>query len=164
MFRQTAARIAGNRRIAPAEFPAGMRRCASVRDYSKGAGIERIECGHAINDDEPVTVELQLHQQLFAKGVDEVGGIGSAAQWQISTRARPSAAKPTSCSWVSKRSNTARSASSIWPVRKSSVRRCASPMVSMPPIHSIDILQIFSRPDRPSVKRRRRKCRLPFFR
>jgi hypothetical protein len=47
--------------------------------YRKGTGVERIECGHAINNDEPVSVELQLHQQLFAEGVDEVGGVGSAS-------------------------------------------------------------------------------------
>ena len=47
--------------------------------YGKGPGIERVECRHAINDDEPVNIELQLHQQLFAEGVDQVGGIGSAA-------------------------------------------------------------------------------------
>ena len=47
--------------------------------YRKGAGVERIECRHAINNDEPVNVELELHQQLFAEGVDEVGGVGSTS-------------------------------------------------------------------------------------
>jgi hypothetical protein len=47
--------------------------------YRKGAGVERIECRHSINNDEPVNVELQLHQQLFAEGVDEVGGVGSTS-------------------------------------------------------------------------------------
>src|ERR1700730_10646730 len=63
------------------EFPAGMlgADAPAFETYGKGAGIERIECRHAINDDEPVNVELQLHQQLFTEGVDEVGGIGSAA-------------------------------------------------------------------------------------
>jgi len=58
---KTAARIAGNGRIAPAEFPSGMlgADAPAFETYSKGAAIERIECRHAINDDEPVNVELQ---------------------------------------------------------------------------------------------------------
>ena len=42
--------------IAPAEFPSGMlgADAPAFETYSKGAGIERIECRHAINDDEPV--------------------------------------------------------------------------------------------------------------
>jgi hypothetical protein len=105
--------------------------------YGKGAGVERIEGWHAINNDEPMNVELQLHQQLFAKGVDEVGGVGSPRTWRISARARATSAKSTSCNWVSKLGNsywTARNASSICPVRKSSVHRCASLMVSMPSV------------------------------
>ena len=71
-FDKTAARVAGNWRIAPAEFPAGMfgADAPAFETYRKGAGVERIECRHAINNDEPVNVELQLHQQLFAEGVD----------------------------------------------------------------------------------------------
>src|ERR1700730_7481644 len=73
--------IAGNRRIAPAEFPAGMlgANAPALQTYSKGARIERIERRHAIDDNEPVHVELQLHQYLVTKGIDEVGGIGSPA-------------------------------------------------------------------------------------
>src|SRR5271165_1157508 len=62
-------------------YPAGMfgADAPAFETYRKGAGVERIECRHAINNDEPVNVELQLHQQLFAEGVDEVGGVGSAS-------------------------------------------------------------------------------------
>jgi hypothetical protein len=60
----------------------------ALETYGKGAGIERIECRHAIDNDEPVNVELQLHQQLFAEGVDEVGGVGSASHMaDLDTRA-----------------------------------------------------------------------------
>src|SRR5262249_35769159 len=70
-----------NRRIAPAEFPAGMlgADAPALETYRKSAGIKRIECRYAINDHEPMNVELQLHQQLFAEGVDAVGGVGSAS-------------------------------------------------------------------------------------
>src|SRR5947209_3218280 len=54
----------------------------------------------------------------------------------MATRPRAAAHSEVSCGSVSKLGNpysTARSASSIWPVRKSSVRRCASSIVSMPP-------------------------------
>ena len=51
----------------------------TFQTYRKATGVECIECGHAINNDEPVNVELQLHQQLFAEGVDEVGGVRSAS-------------------------------------------------------------------------------------
>ena len=80
-FDKTAARVVGNRGIPPAELPAGMLGADTLtfQTYRKGTGVECIECGHAINNDEPVNVELQLHQQLFAEGVDEVGGVRSAS-------------------------------------------------------------------------------------
>src|ERR1700726_1807309 len=64
--------------------------------YRKGTGVERIEGGHAINNDEPVSVELQLHQQLFAEGVDEVGGVGSASHMADLDTWRATSAKSTS--------------------------------------------------------------------
>jgi hypothetical protein len=53
---KTAARVAGNRRIAPGESPAGMlgADAPAFQTYRKGAGVERIECWHSINNDEPV--------------------------------------------------------------------------------------------------------------
>jgi hypothetical protein len=43
------------------------------------ARIERLESRHAVDDHQPMHVELQLHQELVAKGSDEVAGVGSAA-------------------------------------------------------------------------------------
>src|ERR1700722_16753848 len=117
--------------------------------YRKGTGVERIECGHAINNDEPVSVELQLHQQLFAEGVDEVGGVrkrlAHGGSRHVRGRPRPS---PHPCNWVSKlairirrrgalpasaRSGRARSAvvPRLWSAcRQSTSQACAAPTVS----------------------------------
>ena len=54
------------------EPPAFEPHCERIR-------IERIERRHAVYDDQPVNIELELHQQLIAKAVDEIGGIRSAA-------------------------------------------------------------------------------------
>jgi hypothetical protein len=75
--------------------------------YGKGAGVERIEGWHAISYDEPMNVELQLHQQLFVEGVGE-------CRWSQKPRtggsrlARATSVKSTSCSSVSKLGNRIR--------------------------------------------------------
>ena len=73
--------LVADRRVAPAELPAGMlgADAPAVELNRQGAGVERIERRHAVDDDKPMHIELQLHQQLVAECLNEIGGIRSAA-------------------------------------------------------------------------------------
>src|SRR5207237_8374963 len=66
--------VAGDRRIAPAEFPAGMlgADAPALETHRPCARIYRIERRQAIDADESVDIDLQLHQQLVAKSIDEI--------------------------------------------------------------------------------------------
>jgi hypothetical protein len=111
-------------------------------------GLDHIIAGHLHNIDAPIELLRLIFEKIgtgkriaisFDKTAARVGG----------NRARATSAKSSSCNWVSKLGNsysTARSASSIWPVRKelgpplclaygqhahrSTSQACAAPTVS----------------------------------
>ena len=47
--------------------------------HRQAAGVERIDCRHAIDHDQATDIKLQLHQQLVAECLDQVGRIRGAA-------------------------------------------------------------------------------------
>jgi hypothetical protein len=80
-FHIAPASIVRDRRVASAEFPPGMLGAEppAFEPHGKRFRIERGGGWHAIDDDQPMNIELQLHQQFVAKAVDEIGGIRGAA-------------------------------------------------------------------------------------
>ena len=80
-FHIAPARIARDWRVAPAEFPSGMlgAQPPAFEPHGEGIRIERVERRHAVHHDQPMNIELELHQQFVAKAVYEIGGIRGAA-------------------------------------------------------------------------------------
>ena len=137
-FHIAPARIARDRRVAPAEFPSGMlgTQAPAFEPHRKRIRIERIQCRHAVYDNQSMNVELQLHQQFVAKAVDEISGIRSTAHMadlHPGGTTLPSCTSRGSASKLGNSYSTACSASIICPVRKSSVCCCASAIVNILP-------------------------------
>jgi len=80
-FHIALATVTRDRRVAPAEFPSGMlgTQAPAFEPHRKRIRIERIQCRHAVYDNQSMNVELQLHLQFVAKAVDEISGIRSTA-------------------------------------------------------------------------------------
>ena len=51
----------------------------AIEMHREAAGVERIERRHAIDHDQPVDVQQELHQQFVAEGLDQVAGVEGAA-------------------------------------------------------------------------------------
>jgi hypothetical protein len=58
--------VSGDRRIAPAEFPAGVlsAKTPAFQTDREGGGIQCVQRRDAIDNNQPMYVKLQLHQQL----------------------------------------------------------------------------------------------------